>query len=114
MTLAVGSKKAKALVLATLIAVPAEGLRHWAYRDPPGILTVCYGSTTNVQAGKFYPLEECKKRLEADMLLAVKEVDQCVPDAPETVLAAFSDAAYNTINFMSDLYFGGGEGGKVE
>lgn len=84
-----------AAALAALIAIPAEGLRQYAYYDPPGILTVCYGSTTDVEKGKRYSLEECKARLNADMLKAVGAVDRCVPGLPENVLAAFGDAAYN-------------------
>ena len=34
-----------AVAAATAIAIPAEGLRQYAYRDPVGILTTCYGST---------------------------------------------------------------------
>lgn len=83
------------IALASAIAIPAEGLRQYAYYDPPGILTVCYGSTTNVQKGKKYSLEECKARLDADMLKAVQAVDRCAPGLPENVLAAFGDAAYN-------------------
>ncbi len=84
-----------AAALATAIAIPAEGLRQVAYRDPPGILTVCYGSTTNVQPGKVYSLQECRSRLDADMARAVADVDTCVPGLPDPVLAAFADAAYN-------------------
>ena len=85
-----------AAALATLIAIPAEGLRQVAYYDPPGILTVCYGTTgKDVVKGKVYSLQECKALLTRDMLNAVQEVDACVPDAPPYVLAAFSDAAYN-------------------
>ena len=84
-----------AILLASAIAIPAEGLRQWAYRDPPGILTVCYGSTTDVQRGKQYTLDECKARLDADMRQAVNAVDACVPGLPVKVLAAFGDAAYN-------------------
>lgn len=88
-------KISAAAAIATAIAIPAEGLRQYAYYDPPGILTVCYGSTTNVEKGRKYSLEECKARLGADMLAAVKAVDRCVPDAPLPVLIAFSDAAFN-------------------
>lgn len=84
-----------AAAAATLIAVPAEGLRQYAYYDPPGILTVCYGSTTDVVKDRKYSIEECKDRLNADMLGAVTAVDRCVPNAPPMVLAAFGDAAYN-------------------
>jgi len=88
-------RKATALAIAAAIAIPAEGLRQVAYRDPPGILTVCYGSTTNVQPGKVYSLAECKARLDADMLSAVATVEKCAPGLPVNALAAFSDAVYN-------------------
>lgn len=84
-----------AAALATAIAIPAEGLRQYAYLDPPGVLTVCYGSTTNVVAGKRYSLEECRERLDADMLQAVETVERCAPGLPEQSLAAFADAVYN-------------------
>lgn len=85
-----------AAALATAIAIPAEGLRQYAYRDPPGILTVCYGTTgKDVVAGKKYSLQECKAFLDRDMLKAVKTVEKCQPGLPENVLAAFSDAVYN-------------------
>jgi lysozyme len=84
-----------AAAIAAAIAIPAEGLRQVAYYDPPGILTVCYGSTTNVERGKRYSLEECKARLDADMMEAIASVDRCAPNLPENVLAAFGDAAYN-------------------
>lgn len=84
-----------AAAIATAIAIPAEGLRQYAYYDPPGILTVCYGSTTDVQKGKKYTLDECKARLDSDMLTAVAAVERCAPGLPVNVLAAFSDAVYN-------------------
>lgn len=84
-----------AAAIATMIAIPAEGLRQFAYYDPPGVLTVCYGSTTDVVKNKKYSLEECKARLDDDMMKAVLAVDRCVPNLPENALAAFSDAVYN-------------------
>ena len=84
-----------AAALATAIAIPAEGLRQFAYYDPPGILTVCYGSTTNVEKGKKYSIEECKSRLDKDMTEAIGYVERCIPNLPENVLAAFGDAVYN-------------------
>ncbi|MDP2323518.1 MAG: lysozyme [Gammaproteobacteria bacterium] len=82
-------------IAAIVIAIPAEGLRRTAYYDPPGILTVCYGSTTNVNPKKVYSLTECRARLDADMMAAVVVVDKCVPNAPDGVMVAFSDAVYN-------------------
>ena len=89
------SRRYAVAALAVAIAIPAEGLRQWAYRDPPGILTVCYGSTTDVQAGRRYSLEECRARLDADMGAAVDAVERCVPGLPVNVHAAFADAVYN-------------------
>lgn len=93
------SSKAKRLgaaaAIAAAIAIPAEGLRQYAYYDPPGILTVCYGSTSNVVKGKKYSLAECEARLSTEMLDAVYMVERCVPGLPENKLAAFADAVYN-------------------
>lgn len=86
---------AAAIAAAAAIAIPAEGLRQVAYRDPPGVLTVCWGSTTAVQPGKVYSLDECRARLDADMLTAVEAVERCAPGLPPPVLAAFSDAVFN-------------------
>ncbi len=88
-------KRAVALALATALAVPAEGLRQYAYRDPPGILTVCYGHTGGVDQTKRYSMDECKALLNKDMLHAIKIVDQCRPGLPAETLAAWSDAVYN-------------------
>lgn len=90
------SKRTKsALAAAVALAIPAEGLRQVAYYDPPGILTVCYGSTTHVEKGKVYSLEECRARLDADMTAAVETVERCAPGLPENTMAAFADAVYN-------------------
>ena len=83
---------------AASLAAGFEGLRQYAYYDPrPGdaILTVCYGSTTQVEKGKKYSLEECKQRLETDMAEALATVERCHPGLPDNVLIAFSDAVYN-------------------
>lgn len=89
-------RKATALALAVAIAIPAEGLRQTAYRDPVGILTVCYGTTgKDVTPGKLYTLDQCKALLNRDMLDAIDQVDACVPGLPAKTLAAFADAVYN-------------------
>lgn len=83
---------------AAALAAGFEGLRQYAYYDPrPGdaILTVCYGSTTNVEKGKKYSIDECKRRLADDMLDAVRAVERCHPNLPDNVLIAFADAVYN-------------------
>ena len=86
---------AAATAIATALAIPAEGLRQYAYYDPPGILTVCYGHTGNVEKHRKYTLEECNELLSEDMKTAITAVERCVPGLPENVLAAFADAVYN-------------------
>lgn len=85
-----------AAAIACAIAIPAEGFRQFAYYDPPGVLTVCYGTTgPEVVKNRKYSVEECKAFLQADMLDAVEQVERCHPGLPENVLAAFADAVYN-------------------
>lgn len=86
-----------AVAIAAAIAVPAEGLYLIAYGDiaNPKLLTVCYGSTHDVDPNKTYTIEECKGRLDKEMTDAVETVERCVPDIPTHVLAAFGDAVYN-------------------
>ena len=85
------------VAIAIAIAIPAEGIRQVAYGDiaDPKLLTVCYGSTTNVEAGKTYSLAECRARLDADMLAAVETVERCAPGMGDNQIAAFADAVYN-------------------
>ena len=90
------NRKAAALAIATALAMPAEGLRQWAYRDPAqGIPTICFGSTRGVKMGDHKTVEECKALLTKDMNHAVQTVESCRPGLPINVLAAFSDAVYN-------------------
>lgn len=84
-----------AVTLACAIAIPAEGMYHYSYVDPPGIPTVCFGTTSNVIKNRYYSTEECYALLGRDMTAAIKQVDRCVPNLPINVLAAFGDAVYN-------------------
>lgn len=89
-------KRASALALATAIAVPAEGLRQMAYKDPVGIPTICFGTTRGVKLGDYKTLPECKALLTADMQGAVDAVDRCVKfDLTAKQWAAFADLTYN-------------------
>lgn len=88
-------RKAAALTIASALAVPAEGLRQWAYRDPVGLPTICFGSTQGVQMGDFRTVPECKALLTKEMYATISRVDSCRPGLPINVLASFSDAAFN-------------------
>ncbi len=87
---------AAATAIATALAIPAEGIRQWAYYDPPGILTVCYGHTgPDIDPKKQYSLAECDQYLSDDMRNAISTVERCVPGLSAPVLAAFGDAVFN-------------------
>jgi lysozyme len=89
--------KAGAAAIAMAIAAPCEGLRQWAYYDPPNILTVCRGHTgADVVKGRKYSLAECDAFFDADMRKAINIVDKCAPGLPDGVLAAFGDAVFNS------------------
>ena len=89
-------KAGLAIVLASSLAIPAEGLYYTWYPDPVGITTVCYGHTgKDIDKTKRYTKDECLGLLSMDMAKAVRKVDSCVPDLPLGVLAAFSDATFN-------------------
>ena len=88
-------RKASALAVATALAAPLEGMRQTYYYDPPGIPTVCFGHTGDVDKTKVYSIAECKALMDKDMLHAIEQVERCVPGLPPKPLAAFSDAVYN-------------------
>lgn len=88
-------KVGAAAAIAAALAAPAEGLRQYAYRDPVGIPTICFGSTKGVRMGDAATAEQCRAMLTREMLEAVDQVDRCQPGLPLEVLAAFSDAVYN-------------------
>jgi lysozyme len=90
------NRKAAAAALAVAIAIPAEGIRQYAYYDPPGILTVCMGHTgPDVVKGRKYSLAECDAFMSADMKKAVLIVEKCQPGLPVEILASFADAVFN-------------------
>lgn len=88
-------RRAAALAIATALAIPAEGLRQHAYKDPVGIPTVCFGSTRGVKLGDTHTVEECRAMLSKEMLDVISRVDTCRPGLPLNVLAAFADASFN-------------------
>lgn len=94
--MAAPNRRLAIVAAAAALAAPAEGLRQWAYRDPPGILTVCRGHTgPDVDPNRKYSIAECDALLNKDMTKAVDDFLRCVPDAPDSVAIAFSDAVFN-------------------
>lgn len=90
-------KKAAVLALAIPLIGGFEGLRQYAYRDPVGIPTICFGETRGVRMGQHHTVAECKammaNRLEVDF---IPGVERCVhvPMSPEREAAVLS-FAYN-------------------
>lgn len=77
---AIGVGLVAVLALAAPLIAKWEGVRHYAYRDSVGVLTVCYGHTgPDVIDGKSYTDAECKALLDADMRVADKAVRACIP-----------------------------------
>lgn len=95
----VGGRKAlTGAALAALIALVGgfEGLRTYAYRDPVGIPTICFGETRGVQMGDTATVEECKKMLGDRLLEFAAGVDKCLTvPAPDKPYMAFVSLAYN-------------------
>ena len=90
-------RRAAALAIATALAIPAEGLRQWAYQDPPGIWTICYGTTAGVKRGDYKTLEQCRGLLDRDMNGAIDDVLRCTAGIPlsDKTLGALGDMVYN-------------------
>jgi len=86
-----------AMALAAAVIIKWEGQRFVPYRDPVGVLTVCYGHTgPDVIEGKRYTLAECKNLLQHDQAIAYAIVQRCLPmPKPEHVQAALVSATFN-------------------
>ena len=95
-TLAAGGLGAAALALATTMIATFEGLRLTPYRDPVGILTVCYGHTgADIQARKKYTREECTQLLRRDIARHAQALACITRPLNEYQQAAFVSFAYN-------------------
>lgn len=112
---------AKVIASAALVAVFAAGAASWqsareaaqttvemveefegyvpqAYLDPVGILTKCYGDTTNVVYGRQYSFEECARSLNSHLAETTRPLYKAIPSLsglPPKTQAAFASMAYN-------------------
>ena len=90
--------RARIAVAAVAVALPTimafEGLVLRPYRDPVGILTVCYGETHAEM--RTYTPDECRGMLEASARKHAMQIEPCLPaDLPAHVYAASISFAYN-------------------
>jgi len=88
---------AAAAALAMAVIIKWEGQRFVPYRDPVGVLTVCYGHTgADIIENKRYTLAECKNLLQHDMAVAAAIVERCLPmSKPDHLQAALVSATFN-------------------
>ncbi len=84
------------LGLTALLVAGFEGCREYAYRDPVGIPTICFGHTDGVKMGQYMSKEECKALLLKDLKIYSDGIERCVKlPMPETRAAALISFAYN-------------------
>jgi len=84
------------LVALTGLVGGFEGLREYAYRDPVGIPTVCFGETRGVKLGDHYAPEQCKAMLGNRLIEFSQGVDKCLTrPVADNVYVAFVSFAYN-------------------
>ncbi|RWF66831.1 glycoside hydrolase [Mesorhizobium sp.] len=94
---------AAGIALAASIAAPQEGYMAYAYRDPVGVLTYCYGETQGAKdaVGRKFSEAECRALLERRMGHYEQGNAKCVPTYESLdvyVQAAFNDFSYNLGN----------------
>lgn len=92
-------KKGGALAASVVALVSGfEGLRTYAYRDPVGIPTICFGETRGVKMGDHKTPAECKDMLIARLAEFETGMRKCLasPDTiPDNAYAAFLSVSYN-------------------
>jgi lysozyme len=92
-------KKGGALAASVVALVSGfEGLRTYAYRDPVGIPTICFGETRGVRMGDHKTPAECKDMLIARLAEFETGMRKCLasPDTiPDNAYAAFLSFTYN-------------------
>lgn len=94
---------AAGIALAVSMAAPAEGYRAYAYRDPVGVLTYCYGETQGAKdaVGKKFTETECRALLTRRMAHYEQGNAACVAGYENLdvyVQGAFNDFSYNLGN----------------
>lgn len=90
------SAKATWLTICLATVPAAEGLRQYAYRDPVGIPTICFGETRGVKMGDFKTVEQCKAMLIPRLEEFNRGVDSCVRvPMSESRRAAMVSFSYN-------------------
>ncbi len=92
-------KRNSALAAAAVALVGGfEGLRNYAYRDPVGIPTICFGETRGVKMGDYKTTAACKDMLGDRLVEFETGMARCLnaPDKlPDPAYTAFLSFSYN-------------------
>lgn len=89
-------RSAKVAVVAVALVSAAEGLRTYAYEDPVGIPTICFGETRGVELGDTATPAQCEAMLAGRLVEFSREVDGCLKArVPDETYAAILSFAYN-------------------
>ena len=98
-----------------------EGCRLKAYYCPAGILTIGWGSTGGIFLGEVWTQEQADNRLKQDSYKFFVGVSKLIPNAPDRVIIACSDFAYNlglgafkTSTLRRKILAGDIEGAKIQ
>jgi lysozyme len=87
---------ASALAMGAATVGYFEGKENSAYRDPVGVVTICYGHTETARIGQTHTDAECESLLRQDLGKAFAAVDRHVSvELPPTREAALASFAYN-------------------
>lgn len=84
-------------LIAAIIAFtsPFEGERHTAYRDPVGVLTICFGETQGVTPGMTKTHEQCIADMQKRIPDYLGPVDRMMPKLTVNQRIAFTDFVWN-------------------
>lgn len=83
------------LAAAGSIAYVFEGELRQPYVDPVGVLTVCVGSTNQVELGRLYSEQECTERFIEELRWAESTVHRCTPNIPPEMMPALISFTFN-------------------
>jgi lysozyme len=90
------TKGAAVAAIAISLISTEEGLRNYAYRDPVGIPTICFGETRNVHMGDFKTTDQCRAMLGVRLGDYSSGMDRCLKVATsDKTYAALLSFTYN-------------------
>lgn len=96
--------------IAIMVVGAAEGVTTYAYKDPVGIPTICYGETRGVKMGDRATMAECETKLAQRLIEFDQTLQRCAGKELVEGLPAQTRAAY--VSFLYNV--GPGQAGKKD